>query len=415
MKVVIINHSDMQGGAAIVSLRLVHALQQAGVDARMLVTHRQSDDPLVGVMGGKWTNRLNFLAERLGVLLRNGLRRDTLFKIDTGSHGTNIANHPWVKEADVVCLNWVNQGTLSLKSIKQLHDAGKPLVWTMHDMWNCTGVCHYSFECERYTGKCHNCPLLGTSGNDLSTTIQAKKHRLYEQVPIHFVAVSHWLAECCRKSSSMAGCDLSVIYNAFPIHDFACERLAGEIDGLPAHKKIVVMGARRLDVEVKGFKEFIETTQYIARNKPELAQEIHFALYGDIHDKSLLDKIEVPYTYLGTISSGSELSRLYRHSDIVLSTALYENLPGTLIEGQASGCVPVTFGQGGQADIVDHLRSGYIARYKDPASVAQGIEWAIGAGIEREFLHSEVERKFAATKIAGQYIELFNKLIKNKQ
>lgn len=410
MKVVIVNHSDMQGGAAIVSLRLVHALQEAGVDARMLVIDRQSDDALVGVMGGKWRNKWNFLAERLGVFLRNGMRRDTLFKIDTGSHGINIASHPWVKDADVVCLNWINQGTMSLKSVKQLAQAGKPIVWTMHDMWNCTGVCHYSFECERYKEQCHSCPLLETNGNDLSTTIQAKKRRLYEQVPIHFVAVSHWLAECCRQSTSMVTSDVRVIYNAFPINDFDCTRITGGFDGIPADKKIIVMGARRLDVEVKGFKELIETTQYIARNKPELAGKIHLVLYGDLHDKSLLNKIEIPCTYLGTIASTQQLSSLYRHSDIVLSTALYENLPGTLIEGQASGCLPVTFGKGGQAGIVDHLKTGYIAEYKDAASVAQGIEWAIDAGVPREFLHSEVERKFAASKIAQQYIDLFQQL-----
>ena len=410
MKVVVINHSDMQGGAAIVSLRLVHALQDAGVDARMLVIDRQSDDALVGVMGGKWRNKWNFLSERLGVFLRNGLRRDTLFKIDTGSHGINLVSHPWVKEADVVCLNWVNQGTLSLKNVKQLAQAGKPLVWTMHDMWNCTGVCHYSFECERYKERCHSCPLLETKGNDLSTVIQEKKRRLYEQAPIHFVAVSHWLAECCRQSTSMRDSRLSVIYNAFPINNFDCTRLEGGFEGIPSDKKIIVMGARRLDVEVKGFKELIETSQYIARNKPELAARIHLVLYGDLHDKSLLSKIEIPCTYLGTIASTEQLSLLYRHSDIVLSTALYENLPGTLIEGQASGCLPVTFGKGGQADIVDHLKTGYIAEYKDAASVAQGIEWAIDAGVPREFLHSEVERKFAASKIAQQYIDLFQQL-----
>lgn len=411
MKVVIINHSDMQGGAAIVSLRLAHALMEKGVDARMLVIDKQSDDALVGVMGSKWLNKWNFLAERLGVFLRNGMRRDTLFKIDTGSHGVNITSHPWVKDADVVCLNWVNQGTMSLKGIKQLAQSGKPIVWTMHDMWNCTGVCHYSFECEQYKEICNSCPLLETKGNDLSTTIQEKKRKLYEQAHIHFVAVSHWLAECCKRSTSMADSDLSVIYNAFPINDFDCTRLENGIEGIPANKKIIVMGARRLDVEVKGFKELIETTQYIAHNKPELAEKIHLVLYGDLHDKSLLNKIEIPCTYLGTIASTEQLSRLYRHSDIVLSTALYENLPGTLIEGQASGCVPVTFGMGGQADIVSHLKTGYIADYKDAASVADGIEWAIGANVSREFLHSEVERKFAASKIAQQYLQLFDKLI----
>ena len=198
------------------------------------------------------------------------------------------------------------------------------------------------------------------------------------------------------------------------INDFDCKRISGEIDGIPTDRKIVVMGARRLDVEVKGFKELIETTQYIACEKPGLAQKIHLVLYGDIHDRSLLEKIEIPYTYLGTIASTEQLSRLYRHSDIVLSTALYENLPGTLIEGQASGCVPVTFGAGGQADIVEHLKTGYIADYKDAASVAQGIEWAIGADVPREYLHSEVERKFSSDKIAQKYIELFNEITNKK-
>lgn len=409
MRVVVINHSDMQGGAAIVSLRLVHALQEASVDARMLVIDRQSGDPLVGTMGSKWRNKWNFLAERLGVFMRNGLRRDTLFKIDTASHGIDITRHPWVQDADVVCLNWVNQGTLSFKSIKRLGDTSKRIVWTMHDMWNCTGVCHYSFECERYKEKCYNCPLLETKGNDLSTTIQEKKRRLYQQVPIHFVAVSHWLAECCRNSAIMGDCQLSVIHNAFPINDFDHNRLSGEIEGIPADKKVIVMGARRLDVEVKGFKEFIDTTRYIAQHKPQLAQKIHFVLYGDLHDKSLLSQVEVPCTWLGSIASTEQLSKLYRHSDIVLSTALYENLPGTLIEGQASGCLPVTFGQGGQADIVDHMKTGYIAQYKDAASVATGIEWAIDAGVSRQFLHNEVERRFAASKIAQQYIDLFDK------
>ena len=37
MKIVLINHSDSAGGAAVVSLRLVQALAEQGVDARMLV------------------------------------------------------------------------------------------------------------------------------------------------------------------------------------------------------------------------------------------------------------------------------------------------------------------------------------------------------------------------------------------
>lgn len=407
MKVVLVNHSDMRGGAAIVSLRLAHALQEAGVDARMLVIDRQSDAPLVGVMGSKWRNKWNFLVERLGVFVRNGFRRDTLFKIDTGSHGINIATHPWVKDADVVCLNWVNQGTLSLRSIKNLAQSGKPIVWTMHDMWNCTGVCHHAYECQRYKATCESCPLLGSKGRDLSTVTQERKRQLYIGANIHFVAVSNWLAAKCRESSLMRNSDISVIANAFPIENFSVERLPNSDYGIEDDKKVVVMGAARLDDQVKGFDQLIATTRHLAEHKPELAQRLHLLLFGAIKDASLLEQMALPYTYLGIVS---DVTSVFAHSDVVLSTSLYETLPGTLIEGQASGCMPVTFGKGGQADIVEHLKTGYISEYKDPASIAEGIEWAIDANISREFLHSEVERNFASSMIAHQYIELFDRI-----
>lgn len=409
MRVVIINRSDRQGGAAIVSLRLVHALQEAGVDARMLVIDRQSNDSLVGVMGSSLLNKWNFLAERMGVLLRNGLNRDTLFKIDTGSHGINISSHPWVKDAHVVCLNWVNQGTLSLNNVKQLAQAGKPIVWTMHDMWNCTGVCHHAYECEQFKQECRSCPLTGHTGTDISTLTQHRKAKLYGESNIHFVAVSNWLAMKCRESSLMRDSDISVIANAFPVEQFQWNRLPASDYGIDSGKKIIVMGAARLDDTVKGFDQLIAASRFIMDRKPELAKRLHLLLFGAIKEPSLLSHIALPYTHLGTVT---DVASVYRHGDIVLSTSLYETLPGTLIEGQASGCQPVTFGQGGQADIVDHLKTGYIAQYKDPASVAAGIEWAIDAGVSREYLHGEVERKFAASMIAKKYIELFNKLIK---
>jgi len=412
MKVVFINRSDMQGGAAIVTARLMHALRRLDIDARMLVIDKQDIDVYTRTMGNSLRNRWNFLAERLGVYMRNGFSRDTLFKIDTLSHGVNATRHPWVRDADVVALNWVNQGTLSFRSVKQLHRAGKAIVWTMHDMWNCTGVCHHAMTCERYKDICAQCPLLKSKGNDLSTTIQRRKASLYAQVPIHFVAVSHWLEQRCRASSLMRDSDIRVIYNAFPVDEFDSGRISGDgFADIPDGRRVVAMGARRLDEDIKGFPIFLDTMRHIASERPQLADRLHLLLYGDIHDHSLLDQIALPHTYVGSLSGTAAINNLYRHADVVLSTSLYENLPGTLIEGQASGCLPVTFGKGGQADIVDHLKSGYIADYQSPSSVADGIQWAIDAGVDRQWLHGEVERKFSDSAIARQYIQLFNEII----
>lgn len=410
MKVVIINRSDIIGGAAIASLRLLHAMLDSGVEARMLVIDKmQSDDAAVCTVGGKLRNRWNFLAERMQVARCNGFKRETLFMIDPATHGLDLSQHPLVQDADVIVLAWINQGMLSLKGIGKLAALGKPLVWVMHDMWNCTGICHHAYECEAFKGECQACPLLVSQGVDFSTRTQRAKAELYKKYGnIHFVPVSHWLENKCRESSLMRHAPISVIANAFPIEKFTPQRLPNSDYGIDPDKKVMVMGAARLDDPVKGFDQLIDTTRHIASEMPDLAQRLHLLLFGGIKDASLLEQIALPYTHLGTVS---DVASVYAHGDVVLSTSRYETLPTTLIEGQASGCLPVTFGKGGQADIVEHLKTGFIAEYKDPASVASGIEWAIDANISRQFLHEKVERKFAASIIARQYIQLFENLL----
>lgn len=410
MKVVIINRSDTAGGAAIASHRLLHALIDCGVEANMLVIDKQTDDDAVSVARPAWKSRYTFLAERLGIALRTGFDRTTLFKIDTATRGLNLAAHPLVKQADVVALGWVNQGMLSLRGIERLTKSGKPIVWVMHDMWNATGICHHAFDCKAFHGTCKACPLLGAKGNDLSTATQARKAALYASAQIRFVAVSHWLEDVCRESSLMRESDITVIPNPFPIEDFEASRKCDSYRDLPTDKHLIVMGARRLDEEIKGFDRLVAGSKHIAEQMPGLASQLHLVLYGDMRDATLLEQLALPFTYLGTVGP-QELSEVYRHCDIVLSTSQFENLPGTLIEGQACGCVPVTFGRGGQVDIVDHLSTGYIARYADIADLAQGIRWAVETPPDREFLHREVERKFAAANVAKRFIHLFNEAL----
>ena len=410
MKVVIINRSDSIGGAAIASHRLLHALIDEGVEAHMLVIDKQlTDDPAVMTVGNGLKNKWNFLAERMGIALRTGFDRDTLFKIDPATHGLNLARHPLVKDADVIVLGWINQGMLSLKGVEQLAALGKPVIWVMHDMWNCTGVCHHSIDCTAFQSTCQACPLLGGKTNDLSTDTQRRKAELYRKYPnIHFVAVSNWLRRQCRESSLMSKYDVSVIPNAFPIEKFTPLRLPNSDYGIDPDKKVMVMGAARLDDPVKGFDMLIDTTKYIASVMPDLAQRLHLLLFGGIKDASLLEQIALPYTHLGTVS---DVTRVYTYADVVLSTAQRESFGLTLLEGLACGCVPVTFGKGGQDDIVDHLNTGYVAMFQEPADMAHGIAWAIDAPVTRQQLHQAAAQKFDAGIIARQFVELFESLL----
>ena len=120
----------------------------------------------------------------------------------------------------------------------------------------------------------------------------------------------------------MSKYDVSVIPNAFPIEKFTPQRLPNSDYGIDPDKKVMVMGAARLDDPVKGFDTLIDTTKYIASVMPDLAQRLHLLLFGGIKDASLLEQIALPYTHLGTVS---DVTRVYTYADVVLSTAQRES------------------------------------------------------------------------------------------
>lgn len=418
MKVVIINKSDSTGGAAVVSYRLMEALCDAGVDARMLVAERLHDDPRVGMAAPNLRLKASFLRERLGIFLHNGMNRDTLFKIDTASCGVPLYRHPWVKEADVICLNWINQGLLGIDDIHRLLRLGKPVVWTMHDMWNMTGVCHHAGECPRWRQTCGECPLLGTrkGHGDISASTWQRKHKLYNRPGrrIHFVAVSHWLEDKAAESGLLAGQDVSVIPNAFHFDDEAPEFS----DGFRGDRCRILFGAARLDDTVKGLSIMVRATEILASDYPDIAENCELVTFGNVKNPDSIAHFGISHTHRGLLSP-DETRRLYGTGDIVASTSLYETLPGTLVEGQAWGCVPVATDRGGQRDIVDHGRTGYIAHFdgveNTARDIARGIAYAYGelqknGAALRHAMLSSARSRFSAQSVAAMYLDLFARI-----
>ena len=404
-KVVLINHSDVKGGASVVSFRLMMALSRAGVDARMLVVHQATDNLRVAQAAPAWRHEAAFLAECARLYTATGFNRQDIFKLSSGSFGMPLHNHPWVREADAVILGWINQGMMSLGEIERIHAMGKPVAWTLHDMWPVTGLCHHAGTCTNYTQGCGNCPLLrgGASANDLSAKVFRRKDALYRRVPIRFVAISSWIARCCARSPLTAAQDVSVIPNAFPVEEYAVTPAMSRAElGLPAGKRLVVMGAARLDDPIKNLPLAVETLNRVS------AADTAAVFFGAIRDPRALDGLQMPHVALGPVATAERVAQIFAHADVVLSTSRYETLPGTLIEGMAAGAVPVSTGNGGQRDIVEPGVDGFIATHDDPDELAVLIEQALANPFPRQQQHEAVMRRFAAERVANAYIQLLN-------
>lgn len=118
------------------------------------------------------------------------------------------------------------------------------------------------------------------------------------------------------------------------------------------------------------------------------------------------------------INGKSAIREVYNASDAVISTSLYETLPGTLVEGLVYGCSPIAFNHRGQADIVMHKSTGYLAEWSDDtktaaARIAEGIIWAINQNQEEIKLRmfESAKARFDAKVIEEKYIDLFKTLL----
>lgn len=418
MKVTIVSHSDVLGGAGMVSYRLMQALRNEGVDARMVVYTKISDDPMVAQVSNRTMRGWRFMWERFVLYMANGHNRRDLFKVSIANTGCALHRHPWVKDADVIVLGWVNQGLLSLKGLHKLGKLGKPIVWTLHDMWALTGICHHAYECGKYTGDCGSCMFLaGEKPDDLAHKTQLLKRQVYGGMPnLTFVPVSNWLAGLCRNSALLKDKPVEVIPNAFPVDFFTPhpEKWADDVNLPEDRPNRVIMCAARLDDPIKGLPMAVEAFNHIFDNHPEMARTMTVVFVGDIRDRSVLDNLRLNYHCVGPVHDARVLRQLYAGAQVVLSTSLYETLPGTLIEGQACGCIPVTFGRGGQEDFIRHKQTGYIAEYKNPVSIAEGIMWGIEHHPDRDKLHDNVVQLFSASAVAHRYLSLFDRLLNRR-
>lgn len=405
MKVVLINHSDTLGGASVVTFRLMEALRGEGVDARMLVGSKQSDSPFVEQASSRARTRVPFYIEHARIFAQNGFSRRRLFQASIATDGLALSEHPMVKEADAVVLNWVNQGLLSLKEIGKTARM-KPTFWTMHDQWNFTSICHHTGACDRFRTHCSRCHLLGwmRGAHDLSYRVFDRKKALYESSPITFIAVSDWLAGRAATSALFEGQRLEVIPNAFPVETFSgAPKLSRGRLGLPEGKKLITFCAARIDDPGKDLPTAVRLLNEVAATHGEDAAAV---FVGACRNPGILESLRLPYTWLGPVSSTDTVASIMGHSQAVLSTSPFETLSTTMIEAQAAGATPVCFTHDGRGDIVADGVTGY--------SLSRGsrvLAYALDHPIDREALKKAAER-YSAASVAKKYVALIENRFK---
>lgn len=414
MKVLILNTSERTGGAAVAANRLMNALCKQGVEAKMLVRDKQSEDERVISVNHSWfQRRLNFLRfvwERLVIFLCNKLNRKDLFRVSIANTGVNLAAHPLVKEADVIHLHWINQGFLSLKGLRQLIATGKPIVWTMHDMWPATAICHHARTCECFQTLCQNCFYLDSHHADLSTFIFSRKNKLYTNSTMTFICCSKWLMNRAVKSQLLQQRKVLSIPNPINIMLYhpLDKQQAREQFGLPINKTLLLFGALNVMDERKGIDFLIKALRLLPSDSVELV------VFGQVKDQ-IEEMLPVRIHAMGYLSDDQKIAQLYSAVDMFVTSSLEENLPNTIMEAMACGTPCVGFQTGGIPEMIDHEQNGYVAHYQDAKDLAKGIQWVINhpdPEALRQACVEKVRTHYAEEVVAQQYIKLYEQLLK---
>jgi glycosyltransferase involved in cell wall biosynthesis len=420
MKVLIVNTSERTGGAAVAANRLMEALINHGVKAKMLVRDKQSDSLTVAALPHSPWLRWHFLWERLVVFMHLHFSRKHLFELDLANTGTDITRLPEFAEADIIHLHWINQGMLSLKTIRKILQQGKPVVWTMHDMWPATAICHLTLGCRQFTEGCHHCKYLpgGGSSHDLSASVWKRKQRMLAQENISFVTCSRWLEGEAKSSALLHGQTVTSIPNPIDTRIFTpgSREEARLEEQLPTDKRLLLFVCQRLNNPNKGMDYLIEACRLMAEQHPQTREQVGVLLLGG-HAEEVAEQLPFESIPLGYISDERRISRIYRAADVFVLPSLSENLPNTIMEAMACGVPCVGFRVGGIPEEIDHLKNGYVAKYQSADDLMRGLYWTLYEA-DREQLSAAAVRKvatnYSGTAVALQYIEVYQAALAQK-
>ena len=418
MRVLIVNTSEKTGGAAVAANRLMEALINNGVKAKMLVRDKQTDCLTVVSAGDGWRQRWHFLWERWRIFMAMHFSKTHLFEADIANVGTDITTLPEFKEADIIHLHWINQGFLSLNGIQKILSSGKPVVWTMHDIWPATAICHYARGCCRYQNKCESCPLLPRrSVSDLSAVVWRRKNEILRKYHISFVACSRWLEGEAKKSALLKGQRVTNIPNPINSHVFcpSDKQQAREALGLPFDKHVILFVSQRVTDKRKGLDYLVEAVNRMAVQDASLKDNTAIAVLGG-HSEEVADLLPLPVFPLGYVSDESKIVKVYNAADVFVLPSLEDNLPNTIMEAMACGVPCVGFNIGGIPEMIGHLKSGYVAKAADADDLARGIKWVLD--FKGEELSKEARRKvlnsYSQQSVAIKYIELYQETALSK-
>lgn len=408
MRVLHINSSDLDGGAARASYRLHRALLDK-IDSKMLVQSKVSDDYTVIGPSSKFQKGIAKIRPTLDSLpVRFYKNREKKIFSPSWLGLSGIIKKINKINPDIVHLHWICGGMMKIEDIARIK---VPIVWSLHDMWAFSSGSHYCSN-ESYKNSDGSCAELGTKRrNNLGTRVFKRKQRAYSHInSMTIIGLSRWLNECSKSSHLLKNKKHINLPNPIDTNTFKVidNNIAREIWNLPKDKKLVLFGAMTSTGDKrKGFRELSSALNLVSK------ENIEFVVFGSGCPKNP-PSFGFKTHYLGNLSDDASLVSLYNAVDVMVVPSLQENLSNAIMESLSCGTPVVGFSIGGNSDMIEHKQNGYLAQPFESKDLALGIEWVLDNKNYDELCiraRNKVLNEFDSKFVADRYIELYREIL----
>lgn len=389
-----ISEIDKKGGASKVAYILHHALLDKGIDSKMLVNMiTEPEDKIFQLK-----QRSDILSRILNIYGEKYQWFD-FFKLSS----FDILKSNDFKGANLVHMHNIHLNYFSKFALPKL-TSQKRTIWTLHDSLDL--FADYPDKNSKTGEMDFYSNLLASQRKNLRETSE----RIINNSHLTVVVPSQWLYDKAKRGI-FKNSEVKLIHNGADetiFKPYNKQEVRKELN-LPLNKKLLLFSAAwGLTSGTKDSGQTIlELYEALKDN-----DDVNFIILGGSTDDFKDNKsITVPY-----ISDQVLLAKYYSAADLFIYPSTWDNLPLAVIENMAVGTPVITYNTGGIPELINHMKTGYIAEYKNIEDYIKGVK----IFLEDEDLRNSASRKsvevfqnkFTQTQMVNNYMNLYNELIK---
>jgi len=410
MKILHVNYSDNNGGAAIHCSRLVEALNKNSINSSLLVTEKNENIiNTISQFDSKFDLILHKFKKLFSINIKKILGAKNIYKNSISLFDTGLAKKINGLDFDVVNLNWVCNEMISLKEIKKIN---KPMVWTLADMWPFIGSLHYT-ENDFY--RFPNKKFDQKKFFNVENWVLNRKIKYFSK-DIVIICISKWLEKLAKQS---------YIFRENKIYTIPCtidsdkwksigKDKAKKILKFDISKKYFLFSAfNGITDNRKGFDLLLKSLTKLDIEKNKFT----IVILGNADG---LDKIKKIYDYDFIIfdnkfnNNNDLLITIYSACDILIVPSRLEAFGLVALEAGACSLPCVSFKGTGVEDIIEHDHDGYLAEYLNIEDLAKGINLLNNESTRQTMsinIRNKIVKKFSYETVSSQYKDIYKKLI----